>query len=154
MKFLTIVLAGLFALAAQAEEIHSNVPLTEAVAIPGSTATVVTHIDLPHGNWMVSGLINFYESAERGTVFVGAAILLDAVNITTDGTTLFDSLQLDHNTNVVLGCGLPSRLVKVPPHGNEGTTPINLVGFSVQPPNGAPNCIAWGFISAQRLEDD
>lgn len=139
------------AVTAQAQqEIHSNVPVTEAIAIPGNQATAVTHIDLPCGEWMISGLINFYESAERGTVFVGGAIVVDGVNIEVDGTTLFTSTQLDQATNAVLGLGLPSRLIKVPRAGG-GTTPVNLVAWSHQPGQPPPDAIAWGFISAFRL---
>jgi hypothetical protein len=126
--------------------IESRVGTDALVSIPGDSPTEVTHIDLPAGNWLVSGQINFYESAETGTVFVGGNISETQIGLSTNGTTLFTSQQLDHPTNIVLGIALPPRIVRVgqDPH-------VFLVAYSVQPGQPAPVCFAWGFISAQRL---
>jgi hypothetical protein len=128
--------------------IESRVSLDQWVAMPDNSPTIIAHIDLPAGRWLVSGLINFFEIAEHGTVFVGASIGLDSATITEDGTTLFTSLQLDsrRGQNVVLGAALPPRLVYV------GVDPrVNLVGWSHMPGQPPPDCHAWGFICAQRL---
>ncbi len=142
---LAVILAATVTLNAQ-ETIESRVGVDAVVQIPGGTPTTVTHIDVPAGLWLISGQINFYESAEHGTVFVGGNISLNDVSLSTDGTTLFTSQQLDGHTNIVLGVALPPRLVRV------GTDPrVFLVGYSVQPRQPPPDCYAWGFICAQRI---
>ena len=141
---LAVILAATVTLHAQV--IESRVGTDSLVSIPGNTPTAVTQIDLPPGRWLITGQINFYESAEHGTVFVGGNISLNDVSLSTDGTTLFTSQQLDGYTNIVLGVALPPRLVRV------GTDPrVFLVGYSVQPRQPPPDCYAWGFISAQRI---
>jgi len=142
---LAVILAATVTLNAQ-QTIESRVGVAAKVPIPGNTPTAVTYIDVPAGLWLISGQINFYESAEHGTVFVGGNISLNDVSLSTDGTTLFTSEQLDGLTNIILGVALPPRLVRV---GNDPR--VFLVGYSVQPGQPAPDCYAWGFISAQRV---
>ena len=142
---LAVILAATVTLNAQ-QTIESRVGVAAKVQIPGNTPTAVTYIDVPAGLWLISGQINFYESAEHGTVFVGGNISLNDVSLSTDGTTLFTSEQLDGLTNIILGVALPPRLVRV---GNDPR--VFLVGYSVQPGQPAPACYAWGFICAQRV---
>ncbi len=142
---LAVILAATVTLNAQ-QTIESRVGVAAKVQIPGNTPSAVTYIDVPAGLWLISGQLNFYESAEHGTVFVGGNISLNDVSLSTDGTTLFTSEQLDGLTNIILGVALPPRLVRV---GNDPR--VFLVGYSVQPGQPPPDCYAWGFICAQRI---
>src|ERR1043166_8036072 len=108
---LALILAATVTLHAQV--IESRVGTNTLVSIPGNTPTAVTQINLPPGRWLITGQINFYESAEHGTVFVGGNISVGGISLSTDGTTLFTSQQLDGFTNVVLGIALPPRLITV-----------------------------------------
>ena len=142
---LGLVAAGSAANAQQV--IESHVSLEHWVAVPDNSSTIIAHIDLPAGRWLVSGLINFFEIGEHGTVFVGASIGVDTTRISEDGVTLFTSQQIDSRSqNVVLGAALPPRLVYV-----AGDPRVNLIGWSHMPGQPPPDCHAWGFICAQRL---
>lgn len=131
-----------------AETIESKVGVDAIVPIPGATPTELTHIDLTTGFWLVSGQINFYESAEKGTVFVGGNISQGTVAMSTDGTTLWTSQELTHRTNIILGVALPGHLIKV---GPGQTSRVYVACWSNSPMQPAPVCSAWGFISATKV---
>jgi hypothetical protein len=81
---LAVILTATVTLNAQ-ETIESRVGVDAIVQIPGDAPTPVTSIDVPAGLWLISGQINFFESAEHGTVFVGGNISLNDVSLSTDG---------------------------------------------------------------------
>ena len=130
-----------------AETIESKVDMFHPILLTqDQAATEVTHVDLPGGVWLISGNINFFESAEQGTVFVAGGIDI-TVSIPSDGTSPITGQQLDAPKNVIQCTSLPSRLVKF-----NTPTRVYLNAYSNQPGQPPPRAYAWGYISATRAQ--
>lgn len=129
----------------QGETVESIICQQDLVSVPGNVPTELTQIHLSCGNWLVGGVINVFELAEFGTVFLTGNIdeavgLDDCV-----GKSPVTSQQLDNRHNVILSVSLPSRLVRV--EEADGAD-IFLTVFSNMPGQPPPDAFAWGYISA------
>jgi hypothetical protein len=95
---------------------------------------------------MISGVANFWEIGESGTVFVGANASIGTIALPTDGTTPFTSETLPHPTNVIMCVTIPPHLLRV-----QGDPTVYWVVWNNSPHQPPPTCYVWGYLCAQKV---
>jgi hypothetical protein len=141
-----VIALGLAA-SAQAEVIESKIDGPHSVPIVQGAPTEVTHIDLTCGTWLISGCVNIYQASQYGPVYCASSISVN-VEVAIDGTsTTYDIQRSSPQAGTVCPLPLSSRLVRITTDRK-----VYLNGFSWQPWNQNPQAIAWGYISAYRVE--
>lgn len=152
-KLIALAIAGMvgWATQIQAETVESIICQQALVSVPGNVPTELTHIHLDCGNWLVGGVINVFELAENGTVFLTGNIDMTVGLDDCVGKSPVTSQQLDFSHNVILNVSFPARLIQVTPV--EGAD-VFLTVFSNMPGQPPPDAFAWGYISATQAHNN
>jgi hypothetical protein len=121
------------------------------VLVPSNTATVVTHITLDSGVWMVGGQINYVSTnVPVGTFFILGNILVGGgAPLPPDATAALQSQQVLSAAILTFNVGLPPREIDV-----AAGTDVFLVASIVEHfPDTSQGASAWGFISAVKIRN-
>ena len=146
-KTITAIAIALgLAASAHAEIVESVVGAHSAVTVPNNQFTEVTHITLSPGLYQIGGLVNIYQSRQLGQVFAAAAIGMTLTG--EDGKVPVYGIQVAQpQVGTVIPLPLAGQRIKF-----NSTTIIYLSAYSNQTQDPNPTAIAWGFISATRIQ--